>query len=337
MKLAIIGLKGNARNVLGGARALGDVEVVAISEADPEALKAFVEKDPLLGGVQTYAHWRQLLEHTMPDVCCVADEPGLRAEQIGALLERGVHVVAEKPLATTPADLDRLRTAFAASKSQLTMLLELRHQAKNVRLREIIRRGDIGEVSQVSTQRSYIWGERAEWFRSRERFGGTIPYIGIHSLDIIRWITGLEFTQLAALHGNIGRPEMGRTESQASILAQLSNGASFTARLDYLRPAEAPTKADERLRIVGSKGIVEVNEGDDAITLIAGGKVERIPFGTTEPLFAEFAKFLRGGPVPRITADDCFYATDLVLRAREAADEKKMITLPAMRPVRDVK
>lgn len=333
MKLAIVGLKGNARNPIAGAKLLGDVEIVGIAESDPALLKAAVEKDPALKDVPTYANWRHLLEHSMPDVCCVADEVGLRVEQMTALTERDIHIVSEKPLAGSLAELEKLRAAFAKSKSHLSMLLELRHQPKNVRLREILKRGDIGDVCQVSTQRSYQWGDRAEWYKSRARFGGTIPFIGIHSLDIIRWVTGLEFTNLAAFH-SVGRKDLGETEGQASILGELSNGASFTARLDYLRPAEAPTKSDERLRIVGSKGYLEVNEGDVAITVVAGGKVEKVAFGTTEQLFVEYVKFLRGGPTPRITADDCFYATELSLQARQAADEKKMIAAAQPRKVR---
>ena len=53
--------------------------------------------------------------------------------------------------------------------------------------------------------------------------------------------------------------------------------------------------------------------------------------------FVEFVKFLRGGAVPRITADDCFRSTEIALRAREAADETKMVALPPMRPVRALK
>ena len=334
MKLAFIGLKGHVGTVLAGAKQLGDVEVVAVSDDDPQRLAAFLKSDPLLKHAQGYDQWRHLIEHSLMDVCCIADENGLRAEQLLPLLERGIHIVSEKPLVTTLEDLERVRAAFAKSKSQLTMLLELRHQPKNVRVRELIQRGAIGEVCQVAAQKSYKWGDRPAWYRSRARLGGTIPFIGIHSLDTIRWVTGLDYTHVAALHGNLGRPELGETESHASIVAQLSNGASVTARLDYLRPAAAPTHGDDRLRIIGTKGLIEVNEGEEAVTLITDEKQERIPFGDTENLFVEFAKFLRGGPTPRMTADDCFYITEVTLRARESADEKKLLQLPPLRPVR---
>jgi predicted dehydrogenase len=334
LKLGFIGLKGHVGAVLAGAKQLGDVQVLAVAEDDPQLLESFLKREPALSKSQGYEQWRHLIEHSILDVCCVADESGVRMEQLLALIERGVHIVSEKPLVTSLADLERLRAAFAKSKSHLTMLLELRHQPKNARMRELIQRGEIGEVCQVTTQKSYQWSDRPQWFRSRARLGGTIPYIGIHSLDTIRWVTGLDFRQVAAFHGNIGRPEMGETENHASILAQLSNGASVTARLDYLRPAAAKTNSDDRLRIIGTKGVIEVNEGDGAIAFITGDKTERIPFGETENLFVEFVKFLRGGPVPRITAEDSFYITEVVLRAREAADEKKMIALPSLRPVR---
>lgn len=337
MKLAILGVKGHTGTVLAGARALGNVEIVAVAEDDPKLLASFLKKDPSLQKTQTYEQWRHLIEHTMPDVCCVAGETGGRIDQLLALLGRDIHIVSEKPLVTTLAELERLRAAFAKSKSQLTMLLELRHQPKNTRVREIIRRGDIGEVCQVATQKSYQWGERPEWYRSRARLGGTIPFIGIHSLDIIHWVTGLDYARLAAFHGNIGHLEMGETEDHASVLAQLSNGASVTARIDYLRPAAAKTHGDDRIRVVGTKGMIEVNEGDEAISLITAEKAERIPFGETENLFVEFGKFIQGGPAPRITADDCFYMTEVVLRAQQAADEKKLLTLPARRPARATK
>ena len=333
-KLALIGLKGHVGTILAGAKQLGDVEVVAVSDDDPQQLAATLKREPSLKNAQGFAQWWHLVEHSLFDVCCVADENGLRVEQLLPLFDRGVHIVSEKPLVTTLNDLERLRAAFSKSKSQLTMLLELRHQPKYVRVREVIQRGDIGEVCQVATQKSYKWGERPAWYRSRSRLGGTIPFIGIHSLDTIRWVTGMDFSHIAALHGNLGRPELGETENHATILAQLSNGASVAARLDYQRPASAPTHGDDRLHVTGTKGFIEVNEADSAVTLITNDKQEKVAFGETENLFVEFVNFVRGGPAPRISADDCFYITEVTLRARDAADERKWMELPPFRRVR---
>ncbi len=335
MKLGLIGLKGHENVVLEGMQELGDVELVAVSEDNAVELATFIKRKPGRAKLQTYADWRHLIEHTMMDVCCVCDENYLRAEQLTALVERNIHIVTEKPLTTTLADLEKLRTALAKSKSQLTMLLTMRHEAKYVKLRELVLAGAIGEVCQITAQKTYRLGTRPDWFKARKRLGGTIPYIGIHPVDLMQWVTGLDYRQVAAFHGNIGREVIKETENHASLLLEMSNGASATVRLDYLRPEVAPTHGDDRLRIAGTEGIIEVR-GDLPQIMLTTSKKEPhiIEPGKTPNLFVDFVRSIRKDQPYRISADDCFYATEVVLKARDAADEKKLVTIGPMRPVK---
>ncbi len=138
------------------------------------------------------------------------------------------------------------------------MLLTMRHEPKYVTMRKLVRDGAVGQVCQIASQKSYRFETRPDWQKSRQRLGGTIPFIGIHAVDLIRWISGLDFTHVAAFHGNNGTPEFKETEDQASILLRCTNGASATARLDYLRPqhgahARRRPAADRRQRRASSK------------------------------------------------------------------------------------
>ena len=334
MKLGLIGLKGHQHRVLEGARELGDVELVAVADDSKEALAEFAREEPLAKGAQQYTNWQHLLEHTIMDVCCVCDENVLHAEQLIALCERNIHIVTEKPLTTTLEDLARLREALSHSKSQLTMLLTMRHEEKYVKMRQLVQEGAIGEVCLATAQKSYQLHTRPEWFKERRRLGGTIPYIGIHALDMMRWVTGLDYTHVAAFHGRIGTPQIREAENHASLVLRMSNGASATARLDYLRPAAAPSHGDDRVRIAGSEGVVELRYPDSAVTLItAKQKPHRIKPEPTPNLFVEFVHALREGRPSRIPADDCFYITEVVLRAREAADRQQLLELPPPRAI----
>lgn len=328
MRLGIIGLKGHQGVVLEGARQLKNVALVAVADDSKPALERFQKAEPLARTAQVYADWRHLIDHTMMDVCCVSDENQLRPEQLIALAQRGVHVVAEKPLATTLEDLERIRAALASSRSKLTMLLTMRHEAKYAKMRELVQGGAIGEVALATAQKSYQLHSRPEWFKDRNRLGGSIPYIGIHPVDLLRWITRLDFTHVAAFHGRIGKPEMKETEDHASLLFRLSNGASATVRLDYLRPETAPSHGDDRLRIAGSEGVIEVTAAEPTISLVASGKKpQSIPPGPSSNLFVEFLKAVtEDRPVP-ISAEDCCYVTEVVLKARDAADQQKLIEL----------
>lgn len=328
MRLGLIGLKGHHSVVLDGARQLGNVTLVAVADDAKPALERFQKAEPLARTADLYTDWRHLIEHTMMDVCCVGDENHLRAGQLIALTRRNVHIVTEKPLATTLDDLERVRAALTRSKSRLTMLLTMRHEAKYAKMRELVRGGAIGEVALATAQKSYQLHSRPEWFAERKRLGGAIPYIGIHSVDLIRWITGLDFTHGAAFHGRIGKPEMKETENHASLLFRLSNGASATVRLDYLRPETAPSHGDDRLRIAGSEGVIEVTGSEPTISLVTGKeKPHTVTPGAGSNLFVEFVKALKEDrPVP-IPAEDSCYVTEVVLKARDAADQQKLVEL----------
>lgn len=336
MKLGIIGLKGHQNVVLAGARELGDIELVAVSDDNPETLEVFLKREPLAKGAEKYADWRHLVEHSMLDIVCLCDENAIRPEQLHSLLARGIHVVTEKPLATTLEGLATVRAALARSKSRMTMLLTMRHEARYATMRKWIRKGAIGEPALATAQKSYRIEERPRWQKERARLGGTIPYIGIHAIDMMRWLTGLDYTRVAAAHANIGTPEFGETEDQASVLLAMSNGGSATARLDYLRPMTAPTHGDDRVRVAGSEGIIEVGGGapgagaGDKITLLTkkDSPRELVPEPTAN-LFTDFVRALREDRPARIPAEDCLYITEVVLHARDAADHGTLVAIPS--------
>src|SRR4051794_32375392 len=181
MKLGLIGLKGHQNVVLSGAKQLGGWEVVGIAETDAKEVERLKKRDPQAKNAVHFEDWRRLLDHSQMDVCLVCDENAIRAEQLIALAKLGVHVVTEKPLTTTLADLKRVKEAWAKAKGRLTMLLTMRHEAKYATARRLIREGVVGEIAQAAVQKSYRLEKRQDWFRTRKVLGGTIPYIGIHA------------------------------------------------------------------------------------------------------------------------------------------------------------
>jgi predicted dehydrogenase len=329
MKLGLIGLKGHQSVVLTGMKHLGDWEVTGVAEGDRKAAERFNGREPMAKNAIVVEDWRRLLDQTPMDVCCVCDENGVRAEQLIALANLGVHVVTEKPLTTTLADLKRVREAWAKSKGRLTMLLTMRHEAKYATARRLVREGAIGEPVLVSAQKSYRLETRPEWFRQKARLGGTIPYIGIHPVDLMRWVTGLDYTHVAAVQGAQGKRDvMGEAESQASVLLRLANGGSATARLDYLRPETAPTHGDDRLHVAGTEGVLDMQEANKNVMVVT---TKQKPYEVTPErvpnLFVAFMQAIQKGEPSPIPAEDCFRVTEVVLTARQAADEGKMLPL----------
>lgn len=324
MRIAIIGLKGHYGECTSALPQIKGATIVAVSDDRPEAAAKFCKANA--PDAEAYTDWKLLIEREMLDVAVVCDENHLRAAQVIELAKRDIHICAEKPLAIELTDLLRVKAVLAASKSELTMLLVMRHMGKYARMHELIGDGAIGEVGMVTAQKSYRFGQRPAWQKTRARHGGTIPYVGIHALDLMQWVPQLPFASAAAFHANVARPDYGETEDTATVLVQYKNGATGAARIDYLLPEPFAVHGDDRLRIAGGDGVIESGRTLDKILLTTQKRpTHEIDPGEDTNLFVDFVRFIREGKKPRMTAADAFAITEFCLKARDAADRKTVV------------
>jgi predicted dehydrogenase len=320
LNVALIGLKGHQGVILEGMRALDDVRLVAVADDDPAALKPVPTWPAADEGTSYYTNWRELLAKEKPDVVGVCDHDGVRAEQIIACAQAGCHVLAEKPLAMTLDQLAQVQEAVGQAKVRLSMLLTMRFDPPYRVMREVIEAGRIGEVVLATVQKSYRLGNRPEWQRDRRTFSGIIPFIGIHALDLVRWTTGREFVSAMAYQSNCAHPELRDMEDNASIALKLDNGGSASARLDYCRPAAAPTHGDDRLRIAGSRGVIEALGAAHTVTLItADDPPEELPQPEPQNQFAQYVSALHENAPFGVPEEDCYRMTEVCLKIRDAA------------------
>jgi predicted dehydrogenase len=327
VSIAFIGLKGHQHIVLDAIPGLPEVEVVAVADDSPDALKRASGFPGTSSDTKVYLDSAELLRNHQPDIVVAAGTDRDRADVLIACAKRGIHVICEKPVAKDLANLDRVIEAVTSSGIKCTALLTMRLEPPYLAVRKAIAAGGIGEVTQGGGQKSYRLGERPAWQKSRETFSGIIPFIGIHAMDLLRWTTGREYVEVMAYASNVGHPEIGDMEDNACILARLDNGASAAFRLDYCRPAAAPTHGDDRLRVAGNKGVVEARDG--AVTLITqeDGPAE-LPLPPGVNLFADFLEAVNNDREPFIPFAECAKMTEVVLRARESAETGRPVRLP---------
>ncbi|MBL8221432.1 MAG: Gfo/Idh/MocA family oxidoreductase, partial [Bryobacterales bacterium] len=95
--------------------------------AHPEAAVADRQKrNPRLAAARHYTDYRRMLDAEKLDVVSVCNANGPRAQAILACLEHKVHIIAEKPLALTRKDLDRIKTNLHNAGTKLSTLLPMR-------------------------------------------------------------------------------------------------------------------------------------------------------------------------------------------------------------------
>ncbi len=321
VRIGLIGLDGHFNEIVKPLPRVPDAELVAVADPDPAALAPFRT-------AHCYTDYREMLDREKLDVVGICNTNGERAAAILACLERKLHVAAEKPLGIEMEDFLRVKQAVASSGARLTMLLPMRFDPSYVALRQIAESGEIGEVVQVTAQKSYKAGRRPGWYKRRTTYGGTIAWIGIHMIDLMRWTSRREFTEAVSFQTRIGFPELGEMENVTGTLFRLDNGGVASLTMDYLRPGTASTHGDDRLRLAGLKGVLEYSDSA-GISLMTGSRppraiVERPP---ARSLFIEFLQSIYRGTPPSLTLDDIYRVNQIALLARDSAERRELVKL----------
>jgi predicted dehydrogenase len=327
VRLAIVGLEGHTSEILDPMNQLPDVELAAVWDHDSKVAHDFAAGKHGRGA-RAYDDWRELVDHEKLDMVGICGTNGERAEIIIECAKHKLHIVAEKPLATTAADLDRVKHAVAESGICLTMLISMRFEGVYRALQQIVGAGEIGEVAQISAQKSYKLGDRAEWMRNRSTFGGTIPYIAVHMVDLIRWTSGRELVEAVSFQGRVGFPHLREMENTTATIFRLDNQGTAALHMDYLRPDTAPTWGDDRLRLAGTRGVAEY-QAATGVTLVTATQPPRQirelpPDGS---LFLDFLASVYLGKPSGLDLRDIYRVNEIVLAARDAADQHRFMRL----------
>jgi len=186
--------------------------------------------------------------------------------------------------------------------------------------------GLVGEVVQIAGQKSYKLGSRAPWFSKTATYGGSITWVGIHMLDLMRWTSGREFTAVGGFETRKGR-DVGEMETATASVFQLDNGGVATLRVDYFRPETAPTHGDDRLRLVGTNGIVEYQAATGVTLMTADAPPRTLDLPPAESLFIDYLNATYNGKAPTLPISDIYRICEVTLAAEDASSNGKMVRI----------
>ena len=327
-RVGILGLKGHQGVVLNSIPKIDDVVLSAVADDSEEALMRIKKHPAVTSDTKFYRNISELLEEEKIDIACVSGTDGERAHVLLECMNRGIHVLSEKPLTMTLDELSMVKEAYNSSGVVLSMLLTMRFSPSCRKIREVVTSGIIGEVCLANAQKSYKLGDRPEWQKSHKTFSSTLAFIGIHPVDLIRWCTGREFTEVMAYQSNVGHPEAHDIEDNAVMILKMDNGGSACVHLDYCRPMKAATHGDDLLRIAGNQGVIETFEQGSRVRLITHErKAEELTLDEPMDEFLNFVNAIKGLEKCEVPAEDCFRVTEIVLKARESSETGQPIKL----------
>lgn len=151
-----LGLVGCGQWGLNYLRAFGDVDgCEVVAAADPSAeRRALAEKR--LRGLRTVSDADALLGDPGIDAVVIATPASQHYAVASRALSRGKHVLVEKPMTTTIAEAEKLREQAAGAGGVLMVGHVFRHNAAVNYVRDMIRRGDVGDVLYLALTRTNL-------------------------------------------------------------------------------------------------------------------------------------------------------------------------------------
>lgn len=320
MKAAIIGTSGHIDLALEVRDRLPQVSFVGVApgSADEDAREFFVDQMEA-SLIPFYEDYRRMLDREKPDLAVVAPFFFLQSRIACECLERGINVFVEKPMSVSLEQLERLRRAYMLGKADLCPMLTSRYLPSFHAAWRAVRDGMVGEPLLITALKSYKLGTRHPMYTHRATYGGTIPWVAIHGIDWIHWFTGGGIAEVSASHTAAGNGGHGEMESSGVCMFRLANSGTASLAFDYFRPGPAPTHGEDKVRIAGEKGVLEI-AGGEASLFPRDAAPRRLEKEEPLSLFQEYVRHLEEGTPLRVTAADAFEISELALRCREAAD-----------------
>jgi predicted dehydrogenase len=325
IRVAMIGFEGHTGEIFRVLPSMPDVRVVAYAES-MAAERANPAPRRQLADARRYSNYRELLDKEHLDVVAVTNNNGERAEVVIECARRKLNVIAEKPLGLDWDQLGRVRKAVQDGGISLGQLMTMRYEPAYQALRKLVAEGVIGEVGQIDSQKSYKLGNRAEWFRDRKLYGSSILWIGIHMIDLMRWTSGRDLIEVAGFQHRVGFPELRDMETVSASAFRLDNGGTATLHMDYFRPETAPSHGDDRLRLAGTRGVLEYM-GATGVTLITAAAapttITKLPPSGSS--FRDYLLATYAGAAPGITEHDIWRMNEITIAAHQAAETGRVL------------
>ncbi|MEX0746000.1 MAG: Gfo/Idh/MocA family oxidoreductase [Phycisphaeraceae bacterium] len=269
VRIAFVGFRhGHILELYKAAQASDTIDVVAAGE-DHRPTRDQLASDGTV--TFTHDHAERVIDEVDCDAIAIGDYYARRGPLAIRAMQRGRHVILDKPICTRLDELERMAELASANGLAVGCQLSLRGGGAARTARRLIGEGAIGEPCTVTFtgQHPLMRGRRPGWYFEPGKHGGTINDIAVHGLDALPWLTGRAIAEvIAARAWNPTLPESPHFQVAAQLMLRLDGGGGVLGDVSYLAPEAAGYEAPQywRFTIHGSGGVVELGAVNNTLT-----------------------------------------------------------------------
>jgi predicted dehydrogenase len=295
------GLLGTARinrAVIAPLRESDRHELVAVASRDRARAEAYAREWAIPTVHQSY---ESLISDPSIDAIYNPLPNALHAPWTIRAVREGKHVLCEKPLAVTVAEVDAIADEARRAGVVVTEAFMYRHHPQTLRLKALLEEGAIGTLLLVRSAFTFTLTRDADVRLDPSLGGGSLWDVGCYPVSVARLLVGAEPTEV------FGRARGGPSEVDEAFAGQLTFG-DVAAQFDC--GFRAPFRT--HLEVVGTTGVITVpapfKPGLKGVLLVTRGTETETMTVPGQPLYSgeldDLADAATLGRPPRITLQD---------------------------------
>lgn len=274
-----------------------------------------------------YQGYESLLEQQLDGVVICTNNRDHAKVSIAAA-KKGIHILVEKPFATTIADAHAMLEAAREANVQIMNAFPMRFNPNVIAAKKKI---DAGLIGQVLTITSINHGKiPGGWFIDPALSGGgAVMDHTVHLGDLIRWFTGSEIKSVFCESGELLHHK--GIDDTGLVMIELDNGVSATIDCSWAHHTNYPIWAQVDMQIIGTKGVIELKAFAQVLHLDdqTNQRFEDIGWneGGDEGLIKEFVQVCATGKTPLVTGLDGLRALEIALASYESSRTNEVVSL----------
>lgn len=234
LKFALIGAGGIAQTYAQAFQTSDCCQLAAVADVREDSAKAFAE--PF--GARSFSDYKRLAENVDFDAVIVCTPPNSHPEIAAFFMNRGKHVLCEKPLCLSVAEAKAMIECAEKSNVKFTMATKFRYVEDVIKAKSMIASGVLGDIVQFENAFTARVDMSKRWNSDfAVSGGGVLMDNGTHSVDIIRYFLGAIEEVLAV---ETGKTQNLRVDENVKLLVKTANNVTASVDLTWGINKELP-------------------------------------------------------------------------------------------------
>lgn len=329
MKLGILSFAHlHAESYVGNIRSLPGIELIGIADDDAERGNKYAAHYE----TRLFPSYDALLAER-PDGVIICAENVNHRPLVELAAAAGVHVLCEKPLATTLDDARAILVAAERAKIKLMTAFPMRFNAPVIETKRLIDNGALGQIFAANTtnQGECPKHHRAWFVDKRLAGGGALADHIVHVTDLLRWYLSSEVVEVYAQSNHILYAGETDVETGGLVMLTFANGVFATIDCSWNKPPYYPTWGGLAMDFIGQNGLITVNAFKQVMTVYSHDR-QRPAYAywgsdSNQAMIADFAGAIRDDRAPKVTGYDGFKAVEVVMAAYESINSGEPVRL----------